>query len=143
MASEAITRNDLTAILNEVLPSVAVDYIVEQGTSGIWTYRKWASGIAECWATTTISGTWSTWSGHYFIEGIYTYPFTFVSRPSLQAYSPSSSGISSGSSVSVGSYTSQSEDDMKSRCVVALYRPTAGTNNANYTINLYAIGKWK
>lgn len=24
------------------------DYIVEQGTSGIWTYRKWSSGIAEC-----------------------------------------------------------------------------------------------
>ena len=27
------------------------DCIVEQGTSGIWNYRKWASGIAECWGT--------------------------------------------------------------------------------------------
>lgn len=26
-----------------------VDYIVEQGTSGIWTYRKWNSGLAEYW----------------------------------------------------------------------------------------------
>ncbi len=26
-----------------------VDYIVEQGVEGIWTYRKWASGIGECW----------------------------------------------------------------------------------------------
>lgn len=26
-----------------------IDYIVEQGTSGIWTYRKWNSGLAECW----------------------------------------------------------------------------------------------
>lgn len=25
------------------------DFVVEQGTSGIWTYRKWNSGIAECW----------------------------------------------------------------------------------------------
>ena len=25
------------------------DYVVEQGTSGIWTYRKWNSGIAEYW----------------------------------------------------------------------------------------------
>lgn len=25
------------------------DYIVEQGTSGIWTYRKWNSGIGEYW----------------------------------------------------------------------------------------------
>lgn len=25
------------------------DYPVEVGTEGIWTYRKWASGITECW----------------------------------------------------------------------------------------------
>lgn len=25
------------------------DYVIEQGTSGIWTYRKWHSGKAECW----------------------------------------------------------------------------------------------
>lgn len=25
------------------------DYVLEQGTSGIWTYRKWASGILEYW----------------------------------------------------------------------------------------------
>ena len=34
------------------------DYVVEEGTSGEWTYRKWASGIAECWVDT--SGTWSS-----------------------------------------------------------------------------------
>lgn len=27
------------------------DFVVEQGESGIWTYRKWNSGIAECWLT--------------------------------------------------------------------------------------------
>lgn len=27
----------------------AMDYVVEQGTDGIWTWRKWNSGIAECW----------------------------------------------------------------------------------------------
>ena len=31
------------------------DYVVAQGTSGIWTYRKWNSGIAECWGNSTIS----------------------------------------------------------------------------------------
>lgn len=35
------------------------DYVVEQGTSGIWTYRKWKSGVAECYGLTPIinSGT--------------------------------------------------------------------------------------
>lgn len=28
------------------------DYVVEQGTDGIWTYRKWASGVSECWGET-------------------------------------------------------------------------------------------
>ena len=28
-----------------------VDHVVEQGTSGIWTYRKWYSGLAECWGS--------------------------------------------------------------------------------------------
>lgn len=28
------------------------DFIIDSGTSGIWTYRKWNSGIAECWCTT-------------------------------------------------------------------------------------------
>ena len=30
-------------------PGNLADYVVEQGTSGLWTYRKWASGVAECW----------------------------------------------------------------------------------------------
>ena len=33
----------------ELLEDLGADYIVEQGKSGVWTYRKWASGVAECW----------------------------------------------------------------------------------------------
>lgn len=29
--------------------NVQIDYIVQQGTSGIWTYRLWNSGLAEYW----------------------------------------------------------------------------------------------
>ena len=45
------TQNvEIDAALALKLNSSAVkDYIVEVGTSGIWTYHKWASGIAECW----------------------------------------------------------------------------------------------
>lgn len=32
------------------------DYVVEQGTSGSWTYRKWNSGVAECWRRISASG---------------------------------------------------------------------------------------
>lgn len=62
------------------------DYIVEQGTSGVWTYRKWASGIAECWgdyqytnlvANRAFAGGYITASGH--AQGGWTFPFTFTS----------------------------------------------------------------
>lgn len=33
--------------------SNADDYIVETGTDGIWTYRKYASGVSECWGVTS------------------------------------------------------------------------------------------
>lgn len=45
------SRNEIVA---EVLNSQK-DYIVEQGTSGIWTYRKWASGECELYGTNVIT----------------------------------------------------------------------------------------
>lgn len=36
--------------------SVSQDYIVAQGTSGIWFYRKWNSGLAEFWGGKQVSG---------------------------------------------------------------------------------------
>ena len=37
--------------------SVSHDYIVAQGTSDIWFYRKWNSGLAEFWGGKKVSGT--------------------------------------------------------------------------------------
>lgn len=31
------------------------DYVVEQGTQGDWTYRKWNSGFAECWRNVSVT----------------------------------------------------------------------------------------
>lgn len=44
---------DISDSNNGITPMA--DYIVEQGTDGIWTYRKWASGIAECWGKTEVA----------------------------------------------------------------------------------------
>ena len=46
----------------------AADYVVEHGKSGIWTYRKWNSGIAECWgksAATSYNCTSGSGYGYY------------------------------------------------------------------------------
>lgn len=48
------------------IETLSVDYIVEQGTNGVWTYEKWASGKVKCWGvyTTTATGTASSVFGH-------------------------------------------------------------------------------
>lgn len=49
-----------SGVLN-ISPNLAIngtsvsDFVVAQGTSGIWRWRKWNSGAAECWGTTTYS----------------------------------------------------------------------------------------
>lgn len=83
------------------------DFVTEQGTSGIWTYRKWKSGIKECWCITpsvSFSGSesgWSNWacgtsgaqSIKLFDAGIYMFPFTFSSLPNLQITARIANGV--------------------------------------------------
>lgn len=56
-----------------------VDHVIGQGTDGIWTYRKWNSGIAECW------GTFSSTSSHYagpYASFLYGYNYLNLAFPS-------------------------------------------------------------
>lgn len=56
--------------------SSLADNVVQQGTSGEWTYRKWSSGIAECWMTSesavrtfgsdSYHGMYVSNQGHYY-----------------------------------------------------------------------------
>jgi hypothetical protein len=61
----------------------AVDLVVEQGTSGIWTYRKWSSGIAECWGSQTeVKSHVSTVLGGYSYNSVVVFPSgLFVELP--------------------------------------------------------------
>jgi hypothetical protein len=57
------------------------DYVVAQGKSGDWHYRKWNSGLAECWhykwvTPTTISSTAQVLTKGY--TSLLTFPFDFI-----------------------------------------------------------------
>ena len=59
------------------------DYVVEQGASGIWTYRKWNSGVAECWCrqTVTVNFAQQIYTSLYITQAATTtaYPDIFTS----------------------------------------------------------------
>ena len=113
------------------------DYIVEQGTSGVWRYRKWNSGFAECWGYHTISGTnistaWGAWYASPAIT-LPSFPFTFVGAPDVHVgwesdFSAIIDGVGKRESTKAGQ--------------VYLYRPVAQTN-VNGRFSIYAYGKWK
>ena len=70
----------------ELQGDLAADYIVSQGTSGIWTYRKWASGVAECWLESELTLTGSTpvanMNGSAYLSYVdVDLPFTFKTQP--------------------------------------------------------------
>ena len=69
----------------ELLADLGADYIVEQGTSDGWAYRKWSSGTAECWLleSKTVTGSPSSIIGtDYYISTVLTdFPAIFSEPP--------------------------------------------------------------
>lgn len=114
------------------------DFIVEQGTSGMWSYRKWNSGIAEVWGRTdetkvSIGGTWGTLSVKDNAFPHYPYPFEFVENPVVNIFPESSNG-------NYWLFTGLSGDTTQSP-TVSLIRPNGLTVYA--TINYQIRGRWK
>ena len=113
------------------------DFIVEEGVSGDWTYKKWNSGIAECWCSkqVTIPANPTAWGNSYIIKlnGI-NYPFTFISRPAQSMTLYTSDGSYWGmpnfnTTTSTGTYY----------CV----RPTALTSATTGVVSFIVKGKYK
>ena len=79
----------IKALLTRILEALSVDYVVEEGASGIWTYRKWNSGIAECWGKSAqMSRTFNNplGSGYYGAKYSVNYPSgLFTDTPVVDA----------------------------------------------------------
>jgi hypothetical protein len=68
------------------IDELGADYVIEQGKSGEWWYRKWNSGRCECGidSKTFDSKTSNNWAGHGYLCGKWAfpaYPFTFSQPP--------------------------------------------------------------
>lgn len=121
--------------LNELRADLGIaDYIVQQGTSSGWRYRKWNSGMVEFWGAaidmTTETG-WVNWSnfvpngifsslldGMVFVQNIYTTTDNRAARKWVLTVSGDSIYVRDGSGniPPDGSYVS---------------------------VNIYGLGKWK
>ena len=129
----------VTNLMKNILYKLGLiaDYIVERGTSGIWTYRKLASGDAECWGTTSKVANINIAQGNIYTSQELTEAFPSTLFTDIKAVE-----------VSKGSYDSNtgifgSAWNLDAHVVRAtVFRGNSSTNN---TVNLsfHLLGKWK
>lgn len=113
------------------------DWVVEQGTDGIWTWRKWQSGIAECWGDTgEITLTNYTTAGT-FLYGYQTsvqFPTNlFVSKPivTYSAYVGSGFALTGTETLNISASS------------VTLYALCTGSGSKPTIWQVSAKGRWK
>lgn len=119
---------------------VVANHVVEEGTSGIWTYRKWADGTAECWGTSepvtvTIN---AAWGSMYAIDDAipsYAFPFAFTGTPLLAVTLKRTGGGS------CWMYPGGANTTATQTAAICLARPTVA--NVTAAVDYHAIGRWK
>lgn len=123
------------------------DHITEQGKIGVWTWRKWASGVAEMWGVfgvdrLTIDEAWGslyfgTWMRSDVNVSARKYPFAFADTPTISA-----TYMGGGSDAWLISLFSASDDLLTSAPAYALARPNTATV-LKPRISYYIVGKYK
>ena len=115
-----------------------VSVIEEEGTSGSWYYRKWNSGIAECWCAVddTVTYEGAAFGGYLYYTGLYIYPLNFISVPTV-SYNAT---FTSGYTAIIGD---QGTIDTSSFGRVRILSNIGGLQGASVLVRIHAIGRWK
>lgn len=128
--------------------AMPADYVVEQGTYGVrWNYRKWASGIGECWGVfgdsmVNVNSAWGSvyyggWMGTDVNKNGRKYPFEFKAAPTVTAQY-----IGGNGDAWLVADVGNNVNELTHAPAFSLVRPSAGTIY-NPRIAYHAIGRWK
>jgi len=144
-------RDTLTVNKNATVGGLTIgnnpvnDYVIAQGRSGIWTYRKWNSGFAECWCTASNKvATDTKWGNVYYyqaLQGGYALPFTFIQTGDFQDDPQGFVDIQTPG----GSYSFQ----IANRCTTTaapkgyVMCPVQQTSGIDTLFTFYIRGRWK
>ena len=117
------------------------DYVIEEGVSGIWKYRKWAGGLAECWGVNTGTGSFKAWGSIYSHDcPSVDYPADlFVSVEYLSGFAV----YQGGNVVSSVENSPQGEPSSTVFPGIITIRGTKTTGTFTFTHHRYARGRWK
>lgn len=124
----------MATLLNQILQFIGNHICVESGTSGIWTYKKFGDGTAECWTSYSASLAKSyTYNNMYGYEmGIKSYPITFIERPTVTVSGRVGTGYT------VGGYPVYDTAGVN-----AILFSSVGSGTVSCIFNIDVKGKWK
>lgn len=139
----SLTVSDSIKVGSSTVPTIQA-----QGTNGIWTYRTWSDGTAECWGKKDVSVTFPTaanWGGLFTTGAIagsnILFPYgLFAETPIVNAslLIRSAGGIlmapgGAGDKIATWDQTG----------VYEIARGSYVSGTQAYTINYHVIGRWK
>lgn len=81
-------NNSIVGDLKQRLDAIT-DYVIDTGTQSGWKYKKWKSGLVECWASSLAvsMGTYATWTTDLlYATGSIAYPFTFSDSDDMDVF---------------------------------------------------------
>lgn len=128
---------DLQTLVNNLTFSggISVDWIVEEGKSGAWTYRKYNSGIAECWGyydegSIAFSNLWTY--AYYSAQITRSFPTNlFVESPVITSSCQSNAGLNYITLITGSSTT------------LVYYITSSKAETRTCWSHFHAIGRWK
>jgi len=119
------------------------DYVVDQGTSGIWTYRKWNSGICDLWGVLAVtsqapystSAQFGYWYSH---SSDVTFPFPIKNVSGSYSVLGGSAWAIAGAAFP---YSHTNTPDFITTSKIYCLTSQSGSINVTYKIIIH--GRWK
>lgn len=123
------------------------DYITEIGTSNGWTYRKWNSGLAECWGEQTTTSKLQyhdSQAGGYKLGteseaapvSMQDFPFDFTAPPMVHV------NVDTGAIVAI-LISGGTRESVSNAGSWTLFRNTTNNGAQNKRFMFYCVGTWK
>ena len=115
-----------------------VSVIEEEGTSGIWYYRKWSSGVAECWGEVTVRASITDAIGAMYMKvtDYFSWPDALFSEaPKIVHATP----ITNAPLLPI----IRGGDTTKNQFRMYLLYPEIYENTINWVIGVEAKARWK
>lgn len=109
--------------------------VIESGTDGIWTYRKWSDGTAECWGvfSNTTSHYATVFGGYGYNSGTVNFPQNLFQSAPIPTFS---ARIGNGFAVT-GTQTNSLTNTSSN-----FYAVSSASGSQTCYWYIYLVGKW-